>query len=831
MKRFVVAAGAVVLTGVLVLLAMAVAQRDARENDLIANDANLPYANQTAQPLSIPGSGVDGDDDGWPPAPIVRGNDRGNDSDLSPAYPTPSNSRALPRATPASYSPLPDDSNTASNNLTEPPPFGTWANSPTIPNASNGPGLLSRTTKPENPQPEASLPGNNLVSSSPPPLMAPSGNNNSLPAAPANSPFAASPPSLPRNNSGSLPQPASQLGNSPSLPFSPNFPAGLPSTKPDNNPSSNSSLGNSLPSSLPPVPNSYPSDSQNDSNARPIATLGAPTLPNRPSTSPSVRSSSDPLSTDTPSLPVGLSTSNSNTFDSPSQSNLPNPIPSFPSSPITNNNTHSDNHDGGSPKANARNANAFSAQTYASPAPGGRQLDGSQNPSMEIQKRAPNEVQVGMPATFTLHVKNVGNATAYDVNVVDAVPKGAKLVRTNPQAQSNGTSGLVWKLGEMAARSEQVLTIELIPETEGEIGSVASVNFAAQASVRTMSTQPKLVVKQLLEPMVLGGEELRIMIEVTNAGTGTARDVRLEEEVPANMRHISGAKVLGLTVGDMAPGASEKYDIDLIAVSPGKISNIVRAVSENTAANESSAQIEVVAPKLQCNVEGPRLRYLERQATYTVSVTNSGTAMATNVDLILNLPSGLQFNSTEKHGEYLPSQHAVMWQLAELAAGKTASVKVTLLPINEGDFVLLMKSQADGVRAEPIEKPVQVQGQSELSFSIEDDNDPIETDGSTTYLIKITNIGTRVDNNIELSIDLPEGAVLEQVDAPVNYKESQRVVVFAPIPQMQSKDQQLIRISVRHTREGTHVVRARVRSKLREVPVVKEESTQVYRDQ
>ena len=450
---------------------------------------------------------------------------------------------------------------------------------------------------------------------------------------------------------------------------------------------------------------------------------------------------------------------------------------------------------------------------------------------MEIQKRAPNEVQVGIPATFTVLVRNVGNATAFDVNVVDAVPKGARLLRTSPQAQQNGPTGLTWKLGEMTAGAEQMITIELVPESEGEIGSVASVNFAAQASVRTISTQPKLLVKQLLEPLVHGGDSVKIMIDVSNAGTGTARGVRLEEDVPQNMRHASGAKVLELSVGDLAPGESQKFSIELTAVTAGKVTNILRAIAENSVAQESSSPIEVISPKLQIGVEGPKLRYLERQATYTASITNTGTAMATNVDLIVYLPSGLQFNSAENQGEYIPNQHAVMWQLAELAAGQTAATKVTLLPVEEGDFVLRMQATADSIRAEAVEKPVRVEGQSELAFSIEDDNDPIETDGKTTYVVKIVNTGTRVDNDVQLLIDLPDGASVEQVDAPVNYQITQRAVQFSPISQMKSKDQQTIRIVVRHSREGTHVLRAQLKSKLRPGAVIKEESTQVYRDQ
>lgn len=449
---------------------------------------------------------------------------------------------------------------------------------------------------------------------------------------------------------------------------------------------------------------------------------------------------------------------------------------------------------------------------------------------MEIQKRAPSEVQVGVPATFSVLVRNVGNATAYDVHVVDAVPKGAKLVRTSPPAQVSNDNGLAWKLGEMVAGAEQILTIELIPETEGEIGSVASVNFAAQASVRTMSTQPKLVVKQIFEPLVLAGDSIRILIEVANVGTGTARNVRLQEDVPANLRHETGSQMLQRELRDMSPGEVHKLDIELTAISAGKVANSMRVVADNATTSESSSPLEVVAPKLEIALEGASLRYLERQVTYRIGIINVGSAIATNVEVVLYLPSGLQFNSTINKGSYLPNQHAVRWELEELAAGGKATTEVTLLPVEEGNFLLRLQSSADSVRAQPIEKPVRVEGQSELAFTIEDDNDPIETDGRTTYIVKIANIGTRVDNHVELSLDLPDGAVVEQVHAPVEYKVTQRNVIFAPIAQLQAKDTQTVRVSVRHTREGIHVVRAQLKSKLRPTSVSKEESTEVYRD-
>ncbi len=46
--------------------------------------------------------------------------------------------------------------------------------------------------------------------------------------------------------------------------------------------------------------------------------------------------------------------------------------------------------------------------------PGDRRLEGMQSPSVVIHKRAPEEVKVGKPATFVIHVQNVGSVEALD---------------------------------------------------------------------------------------------------------------------------------------------------------------------------------------------------------------------------------------------------------------------------------------------------------------------------------------------------------------------------------------------------------------------------------
>ena len=60
----------------------------------------------------------------------------------------------------------------------------------------------------------------------------------------------------------------------------------------------------------------------------------------------------------------------------------------------------------------------------ASDTPGDRELEGTQTPTLTLEKRAPSEVSVGQAAPFKIIVRNVGNVTAHGVVVTDRVPQG-----------------------------------------------------------------------------------------------------------------------------------------------------------------------------------------------------------------------------------------------------------------------------------------------------------------------------------------------------------------------------------------------------------------------
>ena len=77
--------------------------------------------------------------------------------------------------------------------------------------------------------------------------------------------------------------------------------------------------------------------------------------------------------------------------------------------------------------------------------PGAQQLEGSQSPSLVIEKTAPAEIQVGKPATFVITVRNTGQVVAQGVEIHDEIPQGTQLVGTKPAASQPAAGQLVWR--------------------------------------------------------------------------------------------------------------------------------------------------------------------------------------------------------------------------------------------------------------------------------------------------------------------------------------------------------------------------------------------------
>lgn len=462
--------------------------------------------------------------------------------------------------------------------------------------------------------------------------------------------------------------------------------------------------------------------------------------------------------------------------------------------------------------------------------PGELALEGLQQPTLMVEKLAPQEIQVGKPALFELKIRNGGQTTAHDIFVSDVVPKGTMLTKTMPPAEIVPGGGVRWKIGALRPGDETTLSMELMPLTEGEIGSTASIQFSAAASARAICTKPELVIEVQAPRNVQAGDDVPLQIRISNPGSGAATGVLLTEVVPANMTHEGGVE-LEYDVGELQPGQTRELELVLRAVKPGQVMNLLHAKGEGKLAAEAKTPIEVVAPQLSLAVEGPKKRYLDRQATYTVSIANPGTASARDVELSTYLPRGLQFVDANNNGEYDSATHSVRWLLEELPPRERGTVQLTTLPVEPGQQLLRVESTAErGVQAQK-EEVIMVEGAASVAFQVVDTADPIEVGGETTYEIVVSNQGSKEAANIQLAVSLPDGLKAIDAEGPTRFTMNGRQVQFQALAQLPPKGETIYRIRVQCVAAGDHRCHVQLLSDDMRTPVTKEEGTRVYADE
>ena len=463
--------------------------------------------------------------------------------------------------------------------------------------------------------------------------------------------------------------------------------------------------------------------------------------------------------------------------------------------------------------------------------PGDRQLEGPQNARVTLQKMAPPEIQVGRPAVLRTVVHNAGPASAADVEIRDQVPRGTRLLGTAPRAAEGRNGELVWSLGTIKPGGETTVEMQIMPTDEGEIGSVATVRFQTVATARSMVTRPKLVVQTAGPPRILAGDEALLTFTVSNPGSGVATGVSLIERIPAGMKHPAGAE-LEYSVGDLKPGESRQLQLRLKAVQAGTITNVISARGDANLRAEHRFNFEVASAKLEMAVNGPKRRYLEREATYQFSVTNPGTAPAQQVRTD-RLPTGGPEIRQRQQRRTLRRQHPGRLLADGRAAGQTAGHGRAGHAAGRGGPV-----QPEGPRRRPAGSGgrkrtagASSRGWRRSFSSFRIPRTRWKSAARRRYEISVVNQGSKASSNLQISVFLPPELKPLAAEGPTRYTIEGNKVVFESLPQLAPKSVAAFRVRAQGLRPGDLRIRCQLMTDEMQRPVVKEESTRVYADE
>lgn len=461
--------------------------------------------------------------------------------------------------------------------------------------------------------------------------------------------------------------------------------------------------------------------------------------------------------------------------------------------------------------------------------PGESKLTGPQTPSLVVEKIAPPEVQVGKAAKFEVRVRNTGTAAVHNVEIHDEAPAGAELLGTQPEAKAGPQGKLIWTLGDLAPGEEKIVSMELMPTEEGEIGSLATVHFSAEATSRSKVTRPVLKLEVLAPREVLIGEDVRVLIKLSNSGTGPASGLVLTEVLPVNCAHEEGTE-LEQDVGTLKPGESREFDLVIRAAKAGNGKNLVHVAGDGSLAVSRDSMLTVLAPELELSMQGPRRRYLERQAVYTVAVKNPGTAPARDVEVTTYLPKGLKFVAADNQGQYDPQTRSVRWSLAELAVNQSGKVTLKTMPVEAGEQKLRIEGQASRGLQVVEEQSVLIEGVAATLFEVTDVADPIEVGEETEYEIRVANQGSKDASQVTVTVVLPVGLKAVSADGPAKHSIAGQTVQFGPLARLAPKADETYRVTVKGVAAGDQRVKVQFKTAELKTPVTEEESTRVYSD-
>jgi hypothetical protein len=447
-------------------------------------------------------------------------------------------------------------------------------------------------------------------------------------------------------------------------------------------------------------------------------------------------------------------------------------------------------------------------------------------PAVNLEWRKQSDMNVGQECTCQLVVKNSGQSTAQNVEVRAFFPNTVRLVNAKP-APARSEEFLGWELSELPAGEERCIEITLVPMQRGEISTRADVRFSGTATGSFAIAEPMLEIELEGPAKVLIGEPASQVVSVKNPGTGIASHVQIEAIIPDGLEHPRGQR-LQMELGNLNPGESRSVRLALAATKGGHHQVNVQARAESGLVRTAATEVEVIAPSLVAQIDGPGLRYLGRQGTFLVSISNDGAAASDNVQLRYKVPVGFEFVSADRGAQYDAASGLVNCFIGRLERGQKSEVKILLAARQTGEFKHLARASSEHGAIADAEFATVVEGTPSLAMHVKDLEDPVEVSSETTYEIRVRNEGSAGARSVGVVCELPLGMSLVSAQGPTEYVADQQVLRFKPLPELAAGQFQVFKVRVAATNPGTLRFKAHLSSESIDEPLTAEELTKFY---
>jgi uncharacterized repeat protein (TIGR01451 family) len=408
----------------------------------------------------------------------------------------------------------------------------------------------------------------------------------------------------------------------------------------------------------------------------------------------------------------------------------------------------------------------------------------------------------GDSVIFDIVATNAGPSDANNSVVTDVLPAG---VTFNPGLTTPGCTFAVGTvtcaITTIPAGDSSTITIgvDINPATIGTLTNSASIATAETNLNPDLTATEDVVVSELADlvltktadAIAIAGEPISFSFDVTNNGPGVARNVSVEDLLPAGLSVTStsagcsnASGTITCNMGDLAVGESASAAIGVL-IAPEATMNIA-----NTATAESDAS--ELAPG--DNVASSNT-VLERQAdlaisksavsldpvaggqvTWLIEVVNGGPSSATNLEITDVLPADLTLASAGSSAGCTDSVGTITCVLTDLMPTETATVALVTEIAPTAFGLLTNTASVAGLETDPspstatADAAVDVRRPAaDLGITKHGSSSPLKNGDIVTWAITVSNFGPEaILTPITVSDALPGGHILHSTvpDAP-----------------------------------------------------------------
>ena len=326
----------------------------------------------------------------------------------------------------------------------------------------------------------------------------------------------------------------------------------------------------------------------------------------------------------------------------------------------------------------------------------------------------PHTIRAGENATYTVTVRNDGSLAATGVVLSDVLPSGLTFVSDNPSGAYN-MAGSDWAVGDVPIGASRTLIVEVTAATDGSFANTAQVSAANEpdldstpgnndpneddqdSALLTVTPLADLSVTKTVDdssPVV--GSNVVFTITVTNDGPSDATGVEVTDPAVIGLDYVSDTPSQGAfdpmtgvwTVGAIASGGSKTLQLTARVTQVHTLTNTAQVTvsdqpdpdsapgnndpneDDQASVNVNGTQIDLMLAKSASS----GAVNVGSSVTFTLAVTNSGTAGATGVEVTDRLPAGLTFVSANPAADY--NSATGVWTIGSVAIGQTKTLDI-----------------------------------------------------------------------------------------------------------------------------------------------------------